>query len=222
MNNRFDSPLFFGSYSPLSAFTGVALIIMASTRLAFAFVCSGALVWVFGLSGLIFSAARPIMPGRGRMLILLFLSSFLCGIFMLLMGMINPLLIMGTGFFFVLIPPCCLGSGFFEAAESKYPVEVFTRGLLEAVVISYLMLALALIREPLGMGTLSFPGGVQGILEIFTSRETNSFLSVRFLSASAGGLLLLGYGTAVFRYFRDSSGGISRGNPQNDIQGDGR
>ena len=206
MNRRFNSHLFWGSHSPLSALTGAGLIIMASTRFAFAIVCAGALIWVYGLSALIFSGARLIMPKRGRMVILLFLSAFLCGIFMFFVGLLNPLLILGTGFFLILIPPCCLGSGFFEASEPEYPAEVFSRALLEAAVIAGIILAFALIREPLGMGTLSFPGGIKGIVEIFDSQEGDGFIPIRFLSASAGGLFLLGYGMALFRYFREQNG----------------
>jgi len=188
----------------LSALTGTALIIMASSRFSFALVCAGALIWVYGFSALIYSNARVILPGRGKMVILLFLSSFVCGIFMLLVSLVNPLLMMGMGFFLILIPPCCLGSGFFEASESEYPMEVFSRALLEAVVLGIIILALALIREPLGMGTLSFPGGSQGIVELFNSRGTDTFAFVRVLSVSSGGLLLLGYGIALFRHFRGS------------------
>ena len=212
MNRRFESHLFWGIHSPLSALTGAGLMIMASSRLSFALVCSGALIWVFGLSALIFSTARLFMPARGKMVILLFLSAFLCGIYMLLMGLLNPLLILGTGFFLVLVPPCCLGSGFFEACESVSPDEVIARAVLEAIVLAGLIIALALIREPLGMGTLSIPGGIQGIAEVFDSGE-GSFIPLRFLSASAGGLLLLGYGIALFRYFRERNGNV----PQNDV-----
>ena len=214
MNRRFESHLFWGSHSPLSTLTGAGLIIMASSRFAFALVCAGALIWVYGLSALIFSGARSIMPIRGRMVILLFLSAFLCGIFMILVGLLNPLLILGTSFFLLLVPPCCLGSGLFEASDSVSPGEVFSRALFEAIVLAGLILAFALIREPLGMGTLSFPGGVQGIVEIFDTAEENSVVPIRFLSVSAGGLLLLGYGTALFRYLRERNGNT----PQNDIR----
>jgi len=203
MNRRFESHLFWGAHSPLSALTGTALIIMASSRFAFAIICAGALIWVYGLSALIFSGARGILPTRGRMVVLLFLSTFLCGIFMTLSGLLNPLLIQGMGFFLVLVPPCCLGSGLFEASESEYPVEVFSRALLEAIVMGIIILALALIREPLGMGTLSFPGGSQGIMELFNSREPDSFAPARILSVTSGGLLLLGYIIALFRFFRE-------------------
>lgn len=208
MNRRFESHLFWGSHSPLSALTGTALIIIATSRFAFALICTGALIWVYGFSALIFSNARAILPGRGKMVVLLFLSSFLCGIYMLLAALVNPLLIMGMGFFLILVPPCCLGSGLFEASESEYPIEVFSRSLLEAIVLGVIILAVALIREPLGMGTLSFPGGSQGFVELLDSSGAEAFAPVRILSVSSGGLLLLGYGIALFRYFREQNGSV--------------
>ena len=217
MSRRFASHLFWGSHSPLSALAGAGLIIMASSRYSLALICAGALIWVYGFTALVFSGARVIMPARGRMIILLFLSSFFSGIFMLLVGLVNPLMILGAGFFLVLVPPCCLGSRLFQASESKAPGDVISRALLEAVVLAGLILAFALIREPLGMGTLSFPGGVQGAVEIFDVWEDGRFVPIRFLSASAGGLLLLGYGAAIFRYFRERSGSTPRDDvPQGD------
>jgi len=205
MNRRFESNLFWGVHSPLSTLTGMALIVLASSRFAFALICAGALLWVYGLAALIFSGARRIMPGRGQMVILLFLSTFLCGVFMLIVNLLNPLLILGTGFFLLLIPPYCLGSGLFQASESMSLSEVFSRAMLEAVVLAGIILAVALIREPLGMGTLSLPGGAQGIVELIESREED-FVPARILSASAGALLLLGYGIALYRFFRDREG----------------
>jgi hypothetical protein len=61
----------------------------------------------------------------------------------------------------------------------------------------------------LGLGTLSIPGGAQGIVEILGSADKDAFVPARILSASAGGLLLLGYGTALYRYFRERSHGVS-------------
>ena len=214
MSDRLNSHLFWGSYSPFSSLIGAGLIILASSRFSFALLCSGAILWVYGLTALVFSFSRQIMPTRGRMIILLFLSSFICGIFILLVNIFNPILIMGTSFFLVLIPPICLGSGFFEAIESAAsdpdtsvipssdPFEVVLRALSEAVVLSGIIIALSLIREPLGMGTLSFPGSAQGIFELFANRETEKFTAVRILSTSSGALFLLGYTVALFRYFK--------------------
>jgi len=60
------------------------------------------------------------------------------------------------------------------------------------------------------MGTLSIPGGIQGIMELFSVRDPEAFVPLRILSVSAGGLLLLGYVTALYRYLREQSGGIPR------------
>ena len=210
MKGYFESHPFWGRQSPLSALTGIGLVIMASSRFAFALVCAGALLWVFGLTALIFSCARPIMPSRGKMIILLFVSTFLCGSLMLIISLLNPLLIMGTAFFLLLIPPCCLGTGFFEAAESVDPLEAVYRALLDALCLGGIILAVALIREPLGMGTLSVPGGIHGIIELFDNSESNVILPARIFSVSGGGLLILGYGVALYRYFRELNGNTPR------------
>jgi Na+-transporting NADH:ubiquinone oxidoreductase subunit NqrD len=206
MNERLDSHFFWGYQSPLSALSYTALVLLASYRLAFALICTGTLVWVFGLSAFVFSMARPIMPERGKKVILLFLSSFLCGLFLIMISLLNPLLILGTAFFLFLIPPCCLGTGFFEAVGSTDPFEVVSRALIEAITLAGLILALSLIREPLGLGTLSLPGNPNGIIEISIVKDNHAFLPVQIFSVSGGGLLVLGYGTAVYRYFRERSG----------------
>ena len=207
MKNRFDSHFFWGSYSPFSLLTGAALVILASGRLAFAIICAAGLVWVYGITALIFIGARKILPVSGKMLILLFLSSFCCGIFMILLSLLNPLLILGTVFFLILIPPCLVGSGLFDASLQVDLDDAFSRAILEALALALVIVAFALIREPLGMGTLSFPGGAEGIIEIIGNTDNETFVPARILSASAGGLLLFGYGISLFRYFRGRSHG---------------
>ena len=211
MKGRIYLHPFWGSHSPLSSLSGLALIILCSTRFSFALFTSGALVWVYGLTALAFSFTRRFMPARGRMIILLFLSTFICGLFALLSGLLSPLLLMGAGFFLVLIPPCCLGSGFFEAADSLNSIdviEIVSRALIEAGVLAGIIMAFSLIREPLGMGTLSIPGSVEGINELFYSNEVDGFFTIRILCTSAGGLLLLGYAIALYRYLRRHIGGM--------------
>ena len=209
MKSRFSSHLFWGSHSPLSTLNGAALILLASSRLSFALICSGAIVWVFGLTVLSYSCAYSILPTKGRMVILLFLSSFFCGIFAILMSLLNPLLILGTFFFLVLVPPWCMSTGFFEMVEFFDPIEAISRALLEAFVFSGIIIAISLIREPFGMGAISIPGSSQGIMEIYEGQNARTFLPGRILSISAGGLLLFGYIIALYRYFRDRSGNVS-------------
>ena len=218
MKQRFNSHLFWGSHSPLAALSASTLIILASSRLAFAIICSAALIWVYALTSLIITAARKIMPSRGRMVILLFLSTFLCAVFMLLLGFINPLLILGMVFFLLLIPPCCLGAGYFESITTVDPIEATIRALFEAITLSGIILAFALIREPFGMGTLSFPGGYQGIVEFVIAKDHEVFVPLRILSVSGGGLLLLGYATALYRYLREQSGSVPRDHNMTEVK----
>jgi len=148
--------------------------------------------------------------------ILLFLSSFFCGLFILLVGLLNPLLVLSTTFFLILIPPICLGTGFFAettACETPEAADIFDtvfRAFLEAVALAGIILAFALIREPLGLGTLSIPSAAQGITELFSREETNTIIPAQIFSVSSGGLLLLGYGTAMYRYFRENYAEASR------------
>jgi len=219
MNRRLDSHVFWGLKSPLSALTGAGLLIMASGRFAFAIVCACTLVWVYVLTALVFCMAQPIMPSRGRKVILLFLSSFFCGLFILLVGLLNPLLVLSTTFFLILIPAFCLGTGFFESIEATDIFDTVFRALLEAVALAGLILAIALIREPLGMGTLSIPSATYGITELFSSEETNTIIPAQIFSVSSGGLLLLGYGTAMYRYFRENYAEASRNDDSSEEEG---
>jgi hypothetical protein len=200
MNYR-NRHLFWGSQAPLSSLAGAGLIILASSRLAFGIICAGALIWVYGFTSLIYFSSQKIMPQRGKPVILLFLSAFVCGIYILCMSFVNPLMIMGTCFFLFLVPPCCMGSGIFKRLDGLTTAEAFSRSLLEALVLGGIIIAMSLIREPLGMGSISFPGGVQGIVE-FSGGEYEGFFPVRIFAVSAGGLLILGYGVSLFRYFR--------------------
>jgi hypothetical protein len=201
--NQQNRHVFWGSHAPLSSLAGAGLIVMASSRLAFAIICAGALIWVYGLTSLVYFSSQKIMPQRGKPVILLFLSGLVCSIYILCLFLLNPLLIMGTSFFLFLVPPCCIGSGVFTRLESLDPAKAFFRALLESLVPGGLAIALSLVREPLGLGSISFPGGVQGIVEI-SGGGYEGFFPVRVFAASGGGLLLLGYGVALFRYFRGS------------------
>ena len=47
-----------------------------------------------------------------------------------------------------------------------------------------------------------FRSGPEGVIELFNSSEAGSFYSVRIFSMSGGGLLLFGYGTALYRLYK--------------------
>ena len=204
MNSRLQSHIFWGKHAPLYTLTGAFLLIIASSRLAFAIFCAGALLWVYGLTAIAYYSSRKIMPERGKIIIYLFLTSFICSIYMLLMSFINPLLVVASWFFLVLIPPCCVSSGLFEYSDSQDDgiTDILFRVELEAGYLGLLIIAISLIREPLGIGSLSFPGSPYGINEIFgTIEDGEGFIPIRLISASAGWLIILGLSVAAFRYF---------------------
>ena len=203
MNNRLQSHFFWGSHAPLSTLSCAALIILASARLAYAILCAGAILWVYGLTALVFFSSRPLMPQKGKFFVLLFLSVFFSSLYILLAGLINPLLISATWFFLIIIPPCCTGSGLFEGMENSETGEILSRVCQEAFCLALIIIAFSLIREPLGLGTLSFPGGIWGIFEFFEdTKDGDGFFPIQLLSVSSGGFLLLGIGAAIFRYLR--------------------
>jgi len=217
MSRRLRSHIFWGSHSPMYLLSAIALLIMASGRLSFALVSAAALIWVYGFTTLVFSGARSIMPKPGEMVVLVFLASFFSGMFAILIGTLNPVLFLSSAFFLLLIPPCCLGSGFFQAAKTSTLGEALPRALLEATVLGGIIIAFALIREPLGMGTFSIPGGPQGVNEVVNINSNLGFFPGRFLSVSAGGLILFGYGAAVFKYFKIRAGNVKEDSNEEEL-----
>ena len=199
MKNRLHSHVFWGGYSPFSALTGCVLIILATSRLAFALVCAGCLLWTYILTGTICFFTQKFMPVRGRSLVIAFLSAFICSLYLLLAGLINPLAIMGCWFFLILIPPCLADSMLLFHLQNEDPIEALSRTALEAVNLGVILILISLIREPLGFGSLSFPGGRGGFVEIFSS-TSKGFFSIEIISITAGGLLLFGFITALFRF----------------------
>jgi hypothetical protein len=118
---------------------------------------------------------------------------------------------MNTTFFLLLVPPFCLSTGFFETIESADILDTVFRALLEAVSLAGIILAFSLIREPLGLGTLSVPSAAYGLRELFNREESDAIIPAQIISVSSGGLLLLGYGTALYRYIRENYAEAFRG-----------
>jgi hypothetical protein len=196
-----NSHVFWGSLSPLAGLGGGGLLVMGSVRLAYALIAAGALFWVYGFSVLVVSSAKRILPDRGRTALLTTLSAFLGGVYLLLWWFICPVAAMEVFFLVSLVPLICAGSGIFSRVESLDIPDALARALSEAAVLGGLLTLLSLIREPLGFGSLSLPGGAQGMVPLFALKG-ESVTTVRVVAGSAGALLLLGYGAALYRYFR--------------------
>jgi hypothetical protein len=212
MNNpHLQNHLFWGSRSPLSTLIGIGLIIMASSRTAFALVTLGALVWVYALTALISRLAAPVLPQKGRSLTMVCLSAFLGGLYHLIFCLISPFLAAETSLFIILTPVCCIAVGMLSRVETLPLEDVLMVAISEALTLGLLILAFALVREPLGFGSLSLPGGLRGTIEIFGTGESSLF-PIQIIGGSAGALLLFGYGLAMYRrekkrQFRGEGGG---------------
>ncbi|GHV82464.1 hypothetical protein AGMMS49991_10220 [Spirochaetia bacterium] len=202
MNYR-DNHLFWGSASPLSALTGAGLLILASCRTAFALVTLGALVWVYALTVLAAHFAGPVLPEKGKGMVIICLSSVLGSFYLLFLFLMNPFLALEMSLIISLVPVCCFAADLVKRVGGLKPENALWRALEEALVFGGLIFALALIREPLGFGSLSLPGGSRGIIELFNAGN-GVFFPVRIFGSSAGALLLLGYGAALFHRFRNT------------------
>jgi hypothetical protein len=157
-----------------------------------------ALLWVYILTGL--ALRIPVLPRWGREGIRIFLSSFITGVFVFILSLLCPVLALDSAFFLILCPLCCVSSGILDRIEKLDIGEAALHSYREGAILAVLILILSLIREPLGYGTISLPGGSQGILCLINF-SGESFLPVRILSLSGGAFFLLGYGAALFRRF---------------------
>jgi hypothetical protein len=154
------------------------------------------------LTVLVSVACRKYFPHCGQEILTVFLASFLGSIFLMLIYFINSPLAMETVFLIILTPVSCIACGICERTKGMEIEDALGRSLMEALVLGGIITALALIREPLGFGSFSVPGGQLGITELF-SVEDSRFFPVQVISSSAGGLLLLGYVLTLFRRLQE-------------------
>ncbi|MDR2477912.1 MAG: hypothetical protein LBD48_01215 [Treponema sp.] len=203
MSRTERSHVFWGAASPLAGLAGGGLLIMASDRLAHAIVTGGALLWVYCFSALAAIPAAKIFPRQGKRFILIFLASFTGSVYLLLLWFLSPLAALEMFFVIPAIPLFCAASGIFRRMEGLDAAEALYRAASEALIMALLIIILALVREPLGFFCLSLPGGMRGIVHIFSFEgEGESFFPLRLAASSAGALLLLGYGAGLYRHFR--------------------
>jgi len=187
-----------GDLSPFAFLSGGALLVMASDRLAHALTVLVALAWVYCLSALAAFGGARIFPARGRAALFAFIAALAAALYLFLLWMVFPLGALQSFFVVSFVPALCAGSGLFRRLEGKGLAQSLRVSLAEALVAGSLIVALSLIREPLGFRSLSLPGGAQGIMLFHPFGEESPFF-LRLLSSSFGALLLLGYLLAAYR-----------------------
>jgi Na+-transporting NADH:ubiquinone oxidoreductase subunit NqrD len=202
MNELAYRRLIWGRSFPLASLSGGALLIMASDRLAHALTVTAALVWVYCLSTLVVFAGTRFFPKEGRFALIIFLTSFVSGLYFLLLWIISPFCALEIFFVIPLIPILLISSDVFKHLERLGLKDTLRDNVSESLTYGALIVIIALIREPLGFSSLSLPGGTQGITMLF-SFSGQLFLPVRIIASSSGALLLLGYMIALYRNFKN-------------------
>ena len=207
---------FWGSLSPLGGLAGIGLLIMASARLAWAVTVAGSLLWVYILSVpvsafLCSDTCKKFFPRCGRPLVFVCLSSFFGCLYLFLFWLLCPFAVLEVFLPLSLVPLYCAGSGVFarevglgEGSPGGNHTDIadtVSASAAEAAVLAGLIIIISIIREPLGFCSLSLPGTYRGMVMLF-SFKGGTFFPVRIIASSAGALLLAGYISGLYRYYR--------------------
>ena len=204
MNRISWTELLFSGCSTRTLLSGSVLLVVAGGRLAHALLALLALLWVFLLSSLVRFFGGRFFPKAGTAFLPLFPATFFAGLFLLLLWMLFPLVALQVFFPVAFIPVLYLasGAGQGEAGEEGSPRRALRTALAAALPPGICTVLISLLREPLGLGSLSLPGGAQGLL-LFFPFGPDAPAPLRLLAGSAGALLLCGYLLALFRHFRE-------------------
>jgi hypothetical protein len=201
---------FWGSLSPFGGLTGAGLLVMASARLSWAVIIAGSLLWVYGLTSMVFSflcseVDAKIFPEEGRGYVFTCIASFFGSIYLLLLWLLCPLAAFEVFFLLLIVPLFCASSGVFE--QIAFPNENTHNDIIDdvsdaasqAAVLAGLIIVFSIVREPLSYCSLSLPGTSGGMVTIMYFKS-NSFFPMSIFGASAGALLLLGYIICLYQY----------------------
>jgi len=189
----------FKKISPVAALPGCGLLVIASERLSHAVTVVGALVWVYGLTSSVIYAAAKVFPRHGRTVLISFLASFMAAFYLFILWLLSPLCALESFFAVSLVPVFYMASGISGRFDALSAEDSFFSSFFEAFSLGVLLMAFALIREPLGFVSLSLPGGAQGSVMLFSFRS-ESFFPIRLIASSGGALLILGYFWSLYKY----------------------
>jgi len=197
--------------SPATILPGCGLLIIASGRLSHALTVVGALVWVYGLTTLVIYTAVRFFPRHGRTILISFLASFMAAVYLFVLWLFSPLCALESFFPVSLVPVFYMSSGASKSFNARggalYSAEdSLYSSFIDALSLGVLLLAFAVIREPLGFVSLSLPGGLQGSVMLF-SFNMESFLPVQLVASSGGTLLLIGYFWALYKRMNNNRNG---------------
>ncbi len=157
MNQYDKSNPWWGLNSPLMSLTGLALIVSASSRLSFSITVSLLLVGIYAVTLLVIQVCKSIIPEKFKTVIVIMAVTFISSLLYLLITLISPVSALELYFMVFLIPVTFLSSNIVKRVERLSQAEGILQGIKEALTLGLIIIAVSLIREPLGYGTLSIP-----------------------------------------------------------------
>lgn len=188
-----------GGVSAFACLPGGALLVAASDRLSHALLAAVALAWVYCLSCVAAFYGGRFFPARGGRVLFAFISSFAAAMYLLALSLALPLAALQVFFAVSLVCVLCAASGIQNRLSGLSLSGVLRLSLQESLAAGLLVILIAVIREPVGFGSISLPGGAGGIIVFYPFGSDPGF-NLRLLSASSGALLLIGYLLGVYRY----------------------
>lgn len=197
MKDTAGIPPFWMNSGPLPSLSCAVLLIAASNRLSYALIAGSALVFVYTAVSAILKLAERAIPPTYAILIRVVTASAAASVFAAIAGALWPLAVRDLAFYIGAVPLCLLSSGLLDRAARLTPLRTVRASAEESIGIACMLVALALVREPFGFGALSLPA--KDGLKLYFSSEKAVEVSLRSLSAVAGGFILLGYFLALFR-----------------------
>lgn len=168
--------------------TGLALIIAASPRLSCSIIVFFLLMAISVMTLAVMHLGKSIIPEKYKTALIIMIVNFFTSLFYLIIDMINPISALEVYFTVFLIPITFLSSYFEKKAGNLSVSEEIIRGAKQASILGGIIIAVSLIREPLGYGTLSLPFSNKPMHLLPESIEEQVVMQV--FSAPFGGFII--------------------------------
>jgi hypothetical protein len=137
------------------------------------------------------------------------MASFWGSLYLLMFWLLCPLAALEVFFILLLVPLYYAVSGIVEQISSSFDIanvdifECVSDTVSQAGVLSGLLIAFSILREPLSYCCLTFPGSYQGMITIMYF-NSNSIFPVGIFASSSGALLLMGYIVTFYQYGKNT------------------
>jgi hypothetical protein len=200
LSERQEPSSFWTDAGPLYSLSAAILLIVPTSRTAYAVLMFLCLLIVNPIAVLSIRLARGRVSGPYFFMAQVVAVSAFASCFSAAAGILWPLTVFDMRLYLGAVPVFFLSSRIYERSAAASSFGAFISAAEEAFIVGALGLAVSLIREPFGFGSLSLPAA-DGLMLLFAS-DAASAVAARSLSAAAGGFWVLGYGLALYKKIR--------------------